>query len=75
MTRLLKALGRRPRRRERGQAMTEYVLLSAFVGAMLFVPYMPGPNGGANVSIFMLWIQAFDVYINSFHLVICLPVP
>ena len=63
------------RRRQRGQAMTEYVILVAMLAAMLFVPAWPRPDGGGSVSIFMWFIEAFDIYINSFHTVITMPIP
>ena len=61
-------------RRERGQALTEYTLLCGLLLAALFVPFFPAPQGGF-VSVFELSIQAFDIYIRSFHSVLMLPIP
>ncbi len=66
--------GARHDRRQRGQAMTEYALIAVLALATLFLPVVPDPNGG-NTSIFLLFVQVFDIYINSFHAVISLPVP
>jgi hypothetical protein len=59
---------------ERGQALTEYALLCGLLFATLFVPFFPAPQGGL-VSVFELSIQAFDIYIRSFHSVLMLPIP
>lgn len=61
-------------RRQRGQALTEYALLCSILVAALFVPYFPGPKGG-RVSVFELSVQAFDIYLDSFHAVVMLPIP
>ena len=50
---------------------------------LLFLPVIPrpgrpdivSPKSGERVSVFMLFVDAFDVYINSFHTVITLPIP
>jgi hypothetical protein len=69
--------GDRTRARQRGQSMTEYALVVGFWAAMLFLPtpLLHDPKTGNAISVFMLFIQAFDVYINSFHTVITLPIP
>ena len=70
--------------RQRGQAVTEYVVIVFFWAALLFTPLVPrplvqrdliGPSSESRVSVFMMFIEAFDVYINSFHTVITLPIP
>lgn len=60
---------------QRGQAVTEYAAAVAFLGTVLFVPFVNDPDGGGRLSIFMLFVKAFDIYINSFHSVITLPIP
>ena len=54
---------------ERGQALTEYVLIVGLGLAALFLPLFNGR------SIFLLLIDVFDIYINSFHQVVTLPIP
>lgn len=54
---------------QRGQALTEYVLATTFGMMVLFTPFVGGK------SIFLLLIEAFDIYLNSFHAVIALPIP
>ena len=65
------------RRGERGQAMTEYALLVAIMAAFMFMPnpVLRHPRTGAPASLFVLFIEAFEIYINSFHTVISLPFP
>jgi hypothetical protein len=73
----------RARRAERGQAMTEYAIIVSIWAMLLFVPVLPrpgrpdlvSPTSGERISVFMLFVEAFDVYINSFHTVITLPIP
>jgi hypothetical protein len=62
------------KRHQRGQALTEYALLCSLLIAALFVPFFPAPQGGLE-SVFELSIQAFDIYIRSFHSVLMLPIP
>jgi hypothetical protein len=62
-------------RGSRGQAMTEYALIAAAAAAALFLPVFPHPDGSGNISIFLAFVEVFDIYINSFHLVISMPVP
>jgi hypothetical protein len=72
-----------PSRAERGQAVVEYALIVSFWAMLLFLPVLPrpgrpdivSPKSGERVSVFMLFVDAFDVYINSFHTVITLPIP
>ena len=54
---------------ERGQALTEYSLIVGLALGALFLPLFNGR------SIFLLLIDVFDIYINSFHQVITLPIP
>ncbi len=63
------------KRSERGQAVTEYALLAGALSVALFMPFFPDPAGSGNLSVMMLFIRAFDIYINSFHTVITLPIP
>ncbi len=56
-------------RRERGQAMTEYTLAITFMVLVLFTPWAGGK------APFLMFIDAFDIYLRSFHSVICLPIP
>lgn len=65
----------RRRQNQRGQGMVEYVLAVAAVLGIFFVPIVPNPNTGELVPIIFLFIESFDIYINSFHAVIALPVP
>lgn len=72
---------------QRGQAMTEYAIIALLFAIVLFAPWVPSPwpldasaapgspTGQGTISIFMLFVEVFDIYINSFHLVISLPVP
>jgi hypothetical protein len=59
---------------QRGQAMVEYVAVVASICGVLLAPIVPRPDGSWS-SILMLFIDSFDIYINSFHTVIGLPVP
>ncbi|MEL6543805.1 MAG: hypothetical protein AAFQ82_04210 [Myxococcota bacterium] len=63
------------RRHERGQATTEYALILAMMVVVLFVPYLPNPSGPGQVSVFGLFVNAFDIYIDSFHTGLSLPIP
>jgi len=60
---------------QRGQALTEYALLVVLALGILFTPVFPDPQGGSRTSFFLLSVKVFDIYINSFHTVITLPVP
>ncbi len=62
-------------KRSRGQALTEYALIAFFAAGALFVPILPSAQGGGNTSVFLLFVEVFDIYINSFHLVVSMPVP
>lgn len=62
-------------RSQRGQAMTEYALLIAVFAAILFAPVLPNPEGPGRVSVFGLFVTAFDIYVDSFHSVITMPIP
>lgn len=66
---------RRRRKKSRGQAMTEYALIAAAATGALFLPVVPRADGGGMTSIFLLFVEVFDIYIDSFHLVISMPVP
>ncbi|MFC1611177.1 hypothetical protein ACFL6C_09470 [Myxococcota bacterium] len=63
------------RQKDRGQAMTEYSLIAAAFAGALFLPVWPDPESGGQTSTFLLFVKLFDIYINSFHSVISLPVP
>lgn len=67
----------RAKRSERGQALTEYALVMLFWVAALFVPspLLRDPDGGQAISVLQLFLRAFDIYIDSFHTVIVLPIP
>ncbi|MEO1481932.1 MAG: hypothetical protein AAFU77_07480 [Myxococcota bacterium] len=65
----------KPRRLQRGQALTEYALLIVVFAALLFVPVWPHPKGSGSLSTFGLFITAFDIYVDSFQSVISMPVP
>ena len=49
--------------------MTEYTLAVTFLVLVLFTPWVGGK------APFLMLIDAFDVYLRSFHSVICLPIP
>lgn len=55
--------------RERGQATVEYVLLAWCLIMALFLPLFDGRSAAG------LFVEAFNIYINSFHFVITLPIP
>ena len=60
---------------QRGQGMIEYlVVVMALVGVMA-APIVPNPNGPNFVSLLTLFVEVFDIYINSFHTVVSLPIP
>jgi hypothetical protein len=56
---------------ERGQAMVEYVVLTFSAMLLLFVPW---PFFG-DKSLFLYFIEVFDIYLRSFHTVLALPIP
>ncbi len=60
---------------ERGQATTEYGLLLLMMAVVLFVPYLPEPDGAGRVSVFGLFVNTFDIYIDSIHTGLSLPIP
>ena len=60
---------------QRGQAMVEYAVITAALAAALFLPVFPRPDGGGSASLLMLFVEVFDIYMNSFHSVIALPIP
>ena len=62
-------------RRARGQAMSEYLLLVLALCGVLFAPWLPNPEGRGLVSLYFLFVRNFDIYLNSFHFVIALPIP
>ena len=72
-------MSRAPRRRRTlGQATAEYALVIAIAFTFIFAPnpFLPrSPKNGEMRSLFTLFIDSFDVYIESFHTVITLPVP
>jgi len=67
-------MSRRPTLSQRGQAVTEYALV---IGALLAVVFVApvAPIEGRWLTLFELFITSFDIYINSFHTVITLPIP
>ena len=60
---------------ERGQAVTEYAVAVSVLAGVFFLPWLTLPGESERLSIFMLFVRAFDIYINSFHTVITLPIP
>lgn len=60
-----------------GQTTVEYALILALMFAFTFtpMPFLEHPDTGENMSLFMLMIEVFDIYIDSFHTVIILPIP
>lgn len=60
---------------QRGQASTEYGLLLLMMILVLFVPYLPDPESPGRISVFALFISALDVYIDSIHTGLSLPIP
>lgn len=63
------------RRWQRGQAMTEYALFTSIALAAMFIPIWKLQGENERHSTIGLFIQAFDIYINSFHAVITMPIP
>lgn len=59
------------RRGALGQALSEYLVLVAFGLILLFVPW---PMFGDR-SVIGLMLDAFDIYVDSFHSVLSMPVP
>ena len=55
--------------RERGQATLEYGVIVWALVLALFLPLFDGR------SVLVLFVEVFDIYINSFHFVIGLPIP
>ena len=69
--RVVTALARRTP--QRGQAATEYVAVVGVLAFGLFTPFFR--LDGERYSVFMMFFEAFEIYINSFHTVITLPIP
>jgi ABC-type transporter Mla subunit MlaD len=63
------------RRHQRGQSLTEYALLMCFALAVMFTPVFELEGEPGRYSIVGLFVRAFDIYINSFHAVITMPIP
>lgn len=57
------------RRRERGQAITEYVLVTTF---MVLVVFMFSTDG---LPFFPAIVDLFQIYIDSLYMVVTLPIP
>ncbi len=66
---------RQRNRWQRGQAVTEYALFSGIALAVMFLPVFQLEGESERHSLTGLFIQAFDIYINSFHAVITMPIP
>jgi hypothetical protein len=60
---------------ERGQAMVEYAVAVVVLALALFMPVLPDPDGQGRLAVLELFVRAFDVYIDSFHAVLMLPIP
>ena len=60
---------------QRGQGMIEYVVVVMALVGVLSAPIIPNSNGDNFVSILTLFVEVFDIYMNSFHTVISLPIP
>ena len=60
---------------QRGQGMIEYVVVVMALIGVLSAPIIPNSNGDNFVSILTLFVEVFDIYMNSFHTVISLPIP
>ncbi len=58
-----------PSSAEHGQALTEYAILTFWLLVALFAPVFDGK------SIMLRLVEVFDIYLDSFHTVIMLPVP
>jgi hypothetical protein len=56
-------------RPQRGQALTEYVLVGVALAAALFTPWL-----GGRAPLVAL-VDALGVYLRSFHTLLSLPVP
>lgn len=73
---------RRTRRHSRGQALVEYAWVVGLFAVIFFTP-LPAlllppdvlTQGEVSPSLFGLFVRVFDIYINSFHAVITLPIP
>lgn len=66
--------GRTPKS-QRGQGMLEYVVVVMALIGVMSAPIVPNPNGEDFVSVLTLFVEVFDIYINSFHTVVSLPIP
>jgi len=63
------------RKPERGQALLEYIVVVAALVGVVSAPIVPSPHADGFVSLLTLFVDVFDIYINSFHTVVSLPVP
>ncbi len=60
---------RRKSAHQRGQAITEYALVLAASAAALFLPVFAGK------SVFIYFVAMIDIYLQSMHTVVSLPIP
>ena len=60
-----------------GQALSEYVLLVAFLSVVLFTPspVLKHPQTNQNLSVVGALVASFQSHLNSHHKVIALPFP
>ena len=68
-------MAQRTPKSQRGQGMLEYVVVVMALLGVMSAPIVPNPNGGNFVSLLTLFVEVFDIYINSFHTVVSLPIP
>ena len=64
-------------RRQRGQAMVEYSIINwlLIVGLVLGSTVKMIPSGGVQKNLIDLFLEAYQVYYDSFYFVLNLPFP
>ena len=55
--------------------MVEYIVVVAALVGVISAPVIPNPHTDGFVSLMTLFVEVFDIYINSLHTVVSLPIP
>ena len=61
--------------RQRGQAMTEYVLVLVALLGVGTLPVIPSSTSDELIPLYALLINMWQIYIDSYHAVIRWPLP